>query len=137
MRTNLEKQIRDKKLEDRIFLPGDIKNVEEKLSKATLFVLPSDYEGMPNALMEAMAVGIPCISTDCPCGGPLMLFRNDTEYLVTVGNVSEMAEKMKRLLLDKDKREENAKKMQAYSQAFTPERIFKKWDEYVRMIAEK
>ena len=137
LRTNLEKQIRDKKLQDRIFLPGDIKNVEEMLSKAAIFVLPSDYEGMPNALMEAMAVGVPCISTDCPCGGPLMLFRNDADFLVPIGNTQQMAEKIKSLLLDKDKREENAKQMKDYSQAFTPERIFKKWDEYVSMIVAK
>lgn len=134
LRAKLEKQIKDKKLEDRVFLPGDIKNVETILSKAALFVLPSDYEGMPNALMEAMAVGVPCISTDCPCGGPMMLFHNDAEFLVPVGNVEEMAEKMKNLLLDREKREENGKKMKAYSQYFTPERIFRNWIEYVDEI---
>ena len=51
-------------------MPGNVSNVEEVLRKAKVFVLSSDYEGMPNALMEAMTVGLPCISTDCPCGGP-------------------------------------------------------------------
>lgn len=137
LRSSLEKKIREKNLENRVFLPGDIKNVEEMLSRAKVFVLSSDYEGMPNALMEAMAVGVPCISTDCPCGGPKMLFHNDTEFLVSVGNTEQMAEKMKTLLLNKDKRERNSKLMKKYSQAFTPECIFKKWDEYVNELVEK
>ena len=136
LRNNLEKQIKEKKLENRVFLPGDIKNVEEMLSKAALFVLPSDYEGMPNALMEAMAIGVPCISTDCPCGGPLMLFHNEKEFLVEVGNKTELAEKMKTVLLDKSKKEDNSKKMKAYSQEFTPERILKKWNEYVNEVVK-
>ncbi len=137
LRSSLEKKIREKNLENRVFLPGDIKNVEEMLSRAKVFVLSSDYEGMPNALMEAMAVGVPCISTDCPCGGPKMLFHNDTEFLVSVGNTEQMAEKMKTLLLNKDKRERNSKLMKKYSLAFTPECIFKKWDEYVNELVEK
>ena len=56
------------KLEEKVLLPGVEKNIEEKIYNARLFVLSSNYEGMPNALMEAMALGIPSISTDCPCG---------------------------------------------------------------------
>ena len=118
-------------------MPGDITNVEEMLAKAALFVLPSDFEGMPNALMEAMAVGVPCVTTDCPCGGPKMLLEDDKEYLVAVGAASEMAEKMKALLLSKEKREAAGKKMKDYAQAFTPECIFEKWDSFVRGVLKK
>lgn len=136
LREKLENKIKEMHLEERVFLPGNIMNVEEMLSKAALFVLPSDYEGMPNALMEAMAVGVPCISTNCPCGGPLMLFEGDAEALVEVGNVDEMAERMKKFLANKEKSKEIGAKMKKYSLAFTPERIFKKWDEYVNEVLE-
>ena len=134
LREQLENKIQELNLENRVYLPGNITNVEEMLSKAALFVLPSDYEGMPNALMEAMAVGVPCISTDCPCGGPLMLFENNSDALVPVGNAEKMAEKMKDFLLNKEKSKEIGAKMKEYSLAFTPERIFKKWDEYVNAV---
>lgn len=70
----IEELIKNLKLEDSVILLGQRDNVPEILSKAKLFVLSSDYEGMPNALMEAMAVGVPAVSTDCPCGGPKELF---------------------------------------------------------------
>lgn len=70
----IEELIKNLKLEDCVILLGQRDNVPEILSKAKLFVLSSDYEGMPNALMEAMAVGVPAVSTDCPCGGPKELF---------------------------------------------------------------
>lgn len=68
LRERLEQQIKNLKLEEKVLLPGVEKNIEEKIYNARLFVLSSNYEGMPNALMEAMALGIPSISTDCPCG---------------------------------------------------------------------
>jgi glycosyltransferase involved in cell wall biosynthesis len=73
LRSELEQLVSKLKLQNRIFLPGAVKNVADTIKSAKLFVLSSDYEGMPNSLMEAMALGIPCISTDCPCGGPRML----------------------------------------------------------------
>lgn len=80
LRAELEQLISELNLQDRIFLPGVVKNVAEKIKSAKLFVLCSNFEGLPNSLMEAMALKLPCVSTDCPCGGPRMLLNDD--YLV-------------------------------------------------------
>lgn len=77
LRAELEQLVSDLKMQNRIFLPGAVKNVVDTIKTARLFVLSSDFEGMPNSLMEAMALGIPCISTDCPCGGPKMLLNDE------------------------------------------------------------
>ena len=55
--------------EKNVFLKGATSDVPSILARAKAFLLTSNYEGMPNALMEALAIGVPSISTDCPCGG--------------------------------------------------------------------
>lgn len=68
LRKKLQSKIDDLNLQERISLCGVSDNIREELEKAKMFVLSSNYEGMPNALIEAMAVGLPVICTDCPCG---------------------------------------------------------------------
>lgn len=67
--------ISDLGLNGKVLLPGATNDVPRAIYKAGIYVLSSDFEGMPNALIEAMALGLPCISTDCPCGGPRNLIK--------------------------------------------------------------
>ncbi|NMA66487.1 MAG: glycosyltransferase family 4 protein [Clostridiaceae bacterium] len=64
--TELNNLIKSKKLHDRILLCGRTTDMRQVLLDSDLFVLSSNFEGMPNSLLEAMAVGLPCISTNCP-----------------------------------------------------------------------
>ena len=108
-------------LDDRVFLPGTIKNVAETIKSSRLFVLSSDYEGLPNSLMEAMALGIPCLSTNCPCGGPKDLINED--YLFAKGDELGLAS-----LLSKTKKLsffDNNYKVDVES--FRPCNIYKDW----------
>jgi glycosyltransferase involved in cell wall biosynthesis len=94
-RNKLEKIIRDYGLSESVFLPGTQKNLVNELYKKSVFVLCSDFEGMPNALMEAMALGLPCISTDCPCGGPRELIENGVNgLLISVGSKQQLIQAM-------------------------------------------
>ena len=63
-------------LTNRVKLMGAYSDVIDRIYGAKCFVLPSLYEGMPNALMEAMCLGITVISSDCPCGGPKDLIQS-------------------------------------------------------------
>ena len=91
----LKQYISDKKLNDKVILKGFCKDVHEKILSASMFVMSSDFEGMPNALLEAMAIGLPCISTDCPCGGPRMLIESyKNGILVPVDDTQKMTEAM-------------------------------------------
>lgn len=74
---------------------GNDKSWHEKEYNDAMFVLSSNYEGMPNALLEAMALGIPCISTNCPIGGPRELIQDGVNgYLVPVNDPFSLANKM-------------------------------------------
>ena len=81
-KSKLEKRISDLKLEGNIKLKGFTHNVVEQIRDAYCFVLSSDYEGMPNALMEAMALGVPCISTNCDGGGAHFLIKDGVNGLL-------------------------------------------------------
>lgn len=75
-RQYLQEMINKMNLNNKVFLKGKTDDIVKKMNNSKIFVLSSRYEGMPNALMEAMALGLPCISTDCPCGGPRSLTKN-------------------------------------------------------------
>ena len=87
-------------VEDRVHLCGRTTNPVKTLSEHDVFVLSSDYEGMPNALMEAMAVGIPCISTDCPTGPSDMIQDKENGMLVPMRDVDALAEAMEYYIVD-------------------------------------
>jgi len=101
LRADTEGYIESLGMTGRIFLPGRSDDVLQKINSSAMFVLSSDYEGMPNALIEAMCLGLPCIATDCPCGGPEFLIQNGVNGILTaVKDESELAGNMKKLFLD-------------------------------------
>ena len=133
LRQELESLVSELGLSGRVFLPGLITDVPETIIGSRLFVLPSDFEGMPNALLEAIALGVPSISTDCPCGGPKEIIENKKNgFLVPVGDVDALAEKMKYVLSLPDNELEaisaNAKKS---ADRYRPENVFKQWEEFL------
>jgi len=131
LREELQGQIDALDLNEKVFLMGATNNVAKALETADLFVLSSDYEGMPNALMEAMAAGVPCISTDCPCGGPRELFAEElSDKLVQCGNADQLAEKICKAL----EAAENGMKEKNRAEIFKPDRVNQTWKNYVDQL---
>ena len=133
LQAELEQQIDQMGLSASVFLMGKTDNVPDVLSNAEVFVLSSDFEGMPNALMEAIAMGLPCISTDCSCGGPKMLLREDNGILVPVGNTDAMANAIIEMLTGNNKLE-YAKRAKLFSNNFKPDTIYNEWKCYLESI---
>mgnify|MGYP000901264102 CR=1 FL=1 len=90
-RPNLEALIRELDLEEDVSLPGFVDNPFQYMKRASVFVLSSRWEGLPNTLIQAMAVGTPVVSTDCPSGPAEILEGGQWGRLVPVGDVEEMA----------------------------------------------
>lgn len=99
LKEELNNRIIEMHAEDYIFLKGHVTNVHEIMSESFAFILSSDYEGLSNSMLEALAVGMPCICTDCPPGGAKSFITNGKNgFLVNVGNTKELTEKMKLLI---------------------------------------
>ena len=90
--------LEEKGLTQKVLLKGFCKDVHNQIRSAAFFVMTSDYEGMPNALVEAMALGMPCISTDCRCGGPRLLIKDgENGLLVPTGQIKSLLHAMLKL----------------------------------------
>jgi glycosyltransferase involved in cell wall biosynthesis len=99
LRQNYQNKIKQLGLENRIFLPGLTDNIKNKIYDSSVFVMTSKYEGMPNSLIEAMCLGLPVISSDCPCGGPKMLISNGKNgFLYNVNDKDELVYNLKKIL---------------------------------------
>ena len=131
-REMLTEYIQNSRYANRIFLPGAIHDVKERIQKAKIFVLSSNTEGMPKSLLEAMALGIPSISTDCPCGGPRMLMEGkENGILVPVGEVEPMAQAMRKLLKEEELWQKYSRNSYKLSEELHPDKVNRKWEEYL------
>lgn len=92
-RVFLENMIAQWNLSDVCQLMGRTTNVEAALKETDLFILSSDYEGMPNALIEAMAMGVPCISSDCKTGPRSLIKDGKTGLLFHTASLDSLTEK--------------------------------------------
>ncbi len=95
-RKKLERLVFDLGITSDVYMPGFVSNPYKFLSRSSLFVLSSRYEGLPNVLIEAVYLGINSISTRCKSGPKEILVEDD--LLVNVGNFKEMSKKMNVLL---------------------------------------
>lgn len=133
LRAKLLEQINRMDSSIEVRLMGAHKNVLERIKNAELFVLTSDYEGIPNALMEAMALGIPCISTDCRPGGARELIDNGKNgYIVPCGDVKSLTETMINLLKNRELAFEMAQLGKEKVLKLRPEIIYNRWEEYFK-----
>ena len=124
-------------MEDAVRFMGQSSHLEQEIHDAALFVLPSDYEGMPNALIEAMVMGIPVISTDCPCGGPAQLIEDGkTGILVKVGDEEELANAMRRLLSDKEYAAILGQNAKMLADKVSPDKVYEEWKAFVNALIE-
>ena len=135
LRVELENLIKNLNIQDRVMLPGNIEDVKEKIYTATMFVLSSRYEGMPNALMEAMALGLPVISTDCPCGGPRYLIQNNQNgILVENENIEELENAMKKILDNPEFANELGKNANKIVNTLNPGKVNNLWNNYIEKV---
>lgn len=135
VREALDQFVEEHRLAGRVRFMGQCSSLEKELQNAAVFVLSSDYEGMPNALAEAMVLGLPVISTDCPCGGSSMLIDDGVSgMLIPVGDEVKLAETMERLLSDKEFAAALGRNAARIADKVSPHKVYEEWKDYVEIL---
>lgn len=137
LRDELVNMASEKMPSSAFLFPGITKDLLEKINGASMFILSSSYEGVPNVLIEAMAMGMPVIATDCPSGGPKMLISNEENgLLVPVNNKYALIEAMEKLK-DNAFAEEMGNNALVLRKKLGSKIIYEKWINYLNEIIEK
>ena len=100
LRNDLEVQVNQFGLGDRIIMPGAVNDVDEWLAKASIFAFPSVSEGFPNALVEAMAAGLPVVSFDCDAGPRDIILDSINGFLVKNKDMNQLTKILQLLISD-------------------------------------
>ena len=134
----LEAIIAEHDAADWMHLAGSTDRLDELIPKASIYALPSNYEGMPNALMEAMAMGLPCVATDCPAGAPRVLIEDGVNgLLVPVGDEDAMAAALTRLIENPALRESIGRNARKIREIASTDVIYGQWKAYMEEVIEE
>ena len=136
-RPNLQSTASEHGLAERITFPGWLESPWSVISPSTpptasIAILPSRYEGFPNALLEAMSQGFAPIAFDCESGPSEIIRHNENGLLVPQGNTLELATAMQTLAQDNALRTKLASSAREVNGRFSPERIFAMWEDVLR-----
>lgn len=134
-RGTLQDRIEQLSLNKNVVLKGAVKDVFTEVSNCTAFVLSSDYEGIPNVLIEALSIGIPCISTDCEPGGPRLLFDDGRRgILVPTGDIDSMANAICNYIENPKLANQFGELGKEVNKEFAPDTIAQQWLDTVELV---
>lgn len=135
--SKIQAMIDERGLSDCAVLAGITDRVEEMIFHAAAFVLTSDFEGIPNALIEAMSIGVPSVSTDCSPGGAALLIRDgENGFLVPCGDAEAIAEKLSVLVCDSKTADLFSQTSPLIANDLAESIIADKWETYFKTFIE-
>ncbi|OBX24137.1 MULTISPECIES: glycosyltransferase family 4 protein [Bizionia] len=127
LRSELQALINDLNLEDSVELIGSVDCVHDYYNKARIFAFTSNFEGFPNALIEAMAFGLPCISTNCPSGPNEVIDDGENGFLIPVGDKNMLKLKLEVLISQPELGERFGASAKASTAKFETKHISEQW----------
>lgn len=137
LRPELESLRNQLGLSDRVYFPGMVNDIYAFLQQADIFIMSSRFEGFPNAICEAMACGLPVISTDCP-SGPREIIRDGIDgILVPNEDISALAAAIEKLISHEQERNALAVRALEVTERFSIKKIMGMWEETLIQVIEK
>lgn len=133
LREDLDRLVERLMVKDKVLLPGRCETVIEEVAKSKVFCLSSDYEGMSNAMIEALCVGTPVISTKVS-GTDELIRDGENGLLVDIGDTEGLAQAFEKLLSNQELREQIGKEGQKLATHFKTDTIVDQWEELVHSL---
>ena len=128
LKEDIIKQANKLNIRDRVHFPGYVNNINEIMSTASLYISSSNFEGISNSMLEALALGIPTICTDCPVGGArLAIKNNENGILVPVNNIEMLYKSIKEVIYNKSLAKSLSNEAVKVNNKFSIQSITDKW----------
>ena len=122
-------------IENNVVFAGKVRAVNECIYQSSIMALSSDYEGIPNVIIEAMAMGVPVVATDCSPGGARLLIKNkENGLIVPIGDYKKLADAIIFFIENPNIANEYAKKAMEVKKKYSPDIIFPLWKSYFEKI---
>ena len=123
-------------IREKVIFRGFVKDVHKQIADSAMFVLPSDFEGLSNAMIEAMALGIPTICTDCPIGGAKEIIDDgENGLLVPVGDEEALLAAMRKIASDTALAQKLSANALKIKEMLNVEKIVKQWNVLINEVA--
>ena len=127
--------IRNAKLRDKVILKGYERDVHTSIADATCFMMTSNYEGMSNALIEAMCIGLPCVATDCDGGGAREIIKDGCNgSLVKKNDIDGFVDAVERIICDSEYAKKLSKNAKNIKIMLESDKIYFRWLKYIERI---
>jgi glycosyltransferase involved in cell wall biosynthesis len=131
----LHSLITELNMDGKVVMAGNTLTAQATIRDAGMFVLSSDFEGIPNSLIEAMVIGLPCIATDCSPGGARLLIRHHKNGLLSPkGDIERLAANMAWIAEHHEEAEKMGDEAKHIKDVFSEEKISKMWSEYLNAL---
>ena len=137
LRDALTNEIEQLNLQDRIHIRGFVSDVFNRMYTDSIFAFTSDYEGMPNALIEAMCMGCACVVTDFHGGSlPTLITDQQNGIIVPVNDKEALTLGLRRLMSSPELRERLGQEATKLRTVINVNGIYRKWNEYIHSVLE-
>lgn len=138
LRSVLEDKVKELGLSKRVFLPGVESEVMKKNADATLYVMSSNFEGYPNALVEAMANGVLSITTDFPSQSARdIIFNEENGFLIKTGDLNSLAALMDNILGNPNAYISTARRGKEITKIIGVNTVLRQWESFLQQVLEE
>lgn len=131
LKVQLEELSKELQIGEKVFLPGNVSDIHRQISDAECFVLSSNYEGLSNALLEAMIMGIPCISTAC-AGSDEYINNGNNGLLIPVNDTEALTNAMLAIIENGELRDRISQNGKKIASKVSTERVINTWEETIK-----